>query len=147
MDRDIEKAVYEACTTPPLLLRDNTSQKIKNRLNVLRKVLARNELATDVDLLLVIGESGDKKYPLKTPFTIGRGKESDLVLTAAFSSRNHCILERVENQWILKDLNSTNGVYVNDKKVNQHYLRHGDIIDIDSESMIFFSKEHSCDFS
>ena len=147
MEEDIEKAVYEACTTPPLLLRDKTSQKIKKRLNLLRKVVGRNQLANDVDLLLVLGESGDKKYPLKTPFAIGRDEQSDLVLTAVFSSRNHCILERVDSQWVLRDLNSTNGVYVNDKKITQHCLRHGDIIEIDAEHIIFFSKENFSDFS
>lgn len=141
MEEDIEKAVYEACTTPPLLLRDNRPQKIKKRLDLLRKIVARNQLANDVDLLVVKGEYDDQEYPLKSPFTIGRGNDNDLVATAAFASRNHCRLELIENQWILRDLNSTNGVYVNDEKITEHCLRHGDIIAIDTECIIFFSKE------
>ena len=140
MEEDIEKTVYEACTTPPLLLRDNTPQKIKKRLDLLREVVARNRLASDIDQLLVVGEYEDKKYPLKSPFTIGRARSNDLVLAAVYASRNHCVLELVENQWILRDLDSANGVNVNDEKVTQICLRHGDIIEIDDVHLIFFRK-------
>ena len=142
MEDDIEKTVYEAYTTPPLLLDDEAPRIIKKRLEMLREVVSRNQLAIDIDMLVVMGgEFEDKKYPLKNPFTIGRGKDNDLVIAAVCASRHHCILELDEKQWILRDLNSTNGVYVNDEKVTQHYLRHGDIIEIDKECMIFFSSE------
>ncbi|ETR66486.1 MAG: ABC transporter ATP-binding protein, partial [Candidatus Magnetoglobus multicellularis str. Araruama] len=47
--------------------------------------------------------------------TIGRIAENDIVLNYPQVSSRHAILLRKENQWYIKDRNSTNGTFVNDR--------------------------------
>ena len=61
---------------------------------------------------------------------IGRSKHNDISLPSKFVSQHHAMLVRNGNATILMDLNSTNGVFVNSKRVSNHYLIHDDVISI-----------------
>ncbi len=50
-------------------------------------------------------------------FTIGRAENSDLVIRDEFASTHHAKLVLMNNDWLIQDLNSTNGTYVNGKRV------------------------------
>lgn len=41
---------------------------------------------------------------------IGRSSESDIIIECGSASTNHCVMERVEGGYILRDSNSTNGI-------------------------------------
>ena len=58
--------------------------------------------------------------------TIGRGPRADFVLDATLLSRMHCQLSAAANQLVVEDLKSTNGTYVNDKRVECVALQAGD---------------------
>jgi predicted Zn finger-like uncharacterized protein len=69
-----------------------------------------------------------KKYSFqKSKITIGRG-ETDIVLDDPLVSRVHAELEKVKGTVLVKDLDSTNGTYVNDKKVTAQVLQPGDVL-------------------
>lgn len=80
-----------------------------------------------------------------TDLTIGRAPESDLVITQDFPgwetvSGHHARLyqeERQGNHWIVEDLDSTNGVYVNGKRTGHNLLRDGWQLDIGGVSFVF----------
>jgi diguanylate cyclase (GGDEF)-like protein len=59
-------------------------------------------------------------------FTIGRDTSCDLQLNDDSVSRSHAAIERREPGYYLTDLDSTNGVYVNDRAIDQCELRAGD---------------------
>lgn len=61
---------------------------------------------------------------------IGRSDHNDVVIDSAFVSRHHAILVRDMGATILSDLNSTNGTFVNSKRVFVHGLRHDDVISL-----------------
>ncbi len=72
-------------------------------------------------------------YPLLGDrYIIGRSTKScDVVIRSAIISQTHCIIERDSNnpqQFILKDLNSTNGVYCGNQRYQSITLQHNDII-------------------
>ena len=48
---------------------------------------------------------------------IGRGEEHGIVLNIAEVSRSHAILTRAEEGYMIKDLGSTNGTFVDKKKI------------------------------
>jgi len=52
-----------------------------------------------------------------TPITIGRADDSSLVLTDDFASTRHARLWPREGQWLVEDLGSTNGTYLDRAKV------------------------------
>jgi hypothetical protein len=62
-------------------------------------------------------------------FLIGRNNEAHLCLPDdRFFSRNHCLLEIDPPRCFLRDLGSTNGTFVNGRRVGETFLRHGDQI-------------------
>ena len=63
--------------------------------------------------------------------TIGRAPRADFILDAALVSRVHCRLTaRPDGLLEIEDLESTNGTFVNGKKVERAELRDGDEIGI-----------------
>lgn len=49
--------------------------------------------------------------------TIGRADNADLVIKDEFASTHHAKLVLINGEWLLQDLNSTNGTFVNGKRV------------------------------
>ncbi len=58
--------------------------------------------------------------------TVGRAARADFILDAALVSRLHCRLEAGLDSLEVFDLKSTNGTYVNDKRVERARLATGD---------------------
>lgn len=68
-------------------------------------------------------------FPISKLVTkIGRKLDNDLVLQDTTISRNHAEIHFTENQFILKDLNSSGGTFLNNRKINEGILFSGDII-------------------
>ncbi len=71
------------------------------------------------DRLLIT--AGDKAgYQLKLDrreITIGRAETSDLVIDDEFASTNHARLVKLNDEWTLQDLGSTNGTFLDGVKV------------------------------
>jgi EAL domain-containing protein (putative c-di-GMP-specific phosphodiesterase class I) len=66
-----------------------------------------------------------------SPFTIGRKEGSNLFLAAEGVSRNHAEILEAHDGWLLRDCGSTNGTYVNGKRLSgEHLLQQGDKINI-----------------
>jgi NADPH-dependent 2,4-dienoyl-CoA reductase/sulfur reductase-like enzyme/pSer/pThr/pTyr-binding forkhead associated (FHA) protein len=73
--------------------------------------------------------------------TLGRGKENMIVLTDAVASRRHAEVLPGPDGYYIHDLESSNGVIVNQTKIDNPYrLAHGDRIAIGS-TMIYFIDE------
>lgn len=63
---------------------------------------------------------------------MGRSEKVDIQIIDTKSSREHMELVKVGKDYVLTDLGSQNGVYVNDLKVKQHKLKSGDKIIVGS---------------
>lgn len=61
---------------------------------------------------------------------IGRSEYNDISINSRFVSRHHALLVRHGTATFLMDLNSTNGTFVNSKRVSNHVLMHDDVITI-----------------
>ena len=53
------------------------------------------------------------------PVTIGRADDSTLVLTDDYASARHARLVPQDGQWVVEDLGSTNGTYLDRDKVTR----------------------------
>jgi len=58
--------------------------------------------------------------------TVGRATRADFIVDAALVSRVHCRLTATDRHVEVEDLSSTNGIFVNDKKVRRANLASGD---------------------
>jgi uncharacterized RDD family membrane protein YckC len=71
-------------------------------------------------------------------FSIGRDPSNDLVLSDSMVSRRHAIMERREDDYTIRDNNSSNGTMVNgDRVVSDQPLHDGDLIAIGSARLLF----------
>jgi predicted nuclease with TOPRIM domain len=81
--------------------------------------------------LLIHGEDGrELVHVLGRKTSIGRTPDNDLQLDAKFISRHHAVILVGQASTIIEDLNSTNGVQVNGRRVTRQTLRDGDQIAI-----------------
>jgi pSer/pThr/pTyr-binding forkhead associated (FHA) protein len=58
--------------------------------------------------------------------TVGRAPRADFIVDVALVSRLHCRLSAVDDRLEVVDLSSTNGTFVNDKRVQRAMLASGD---------------------
>lgn len=58
----------------------------------------------------------------------------------AFVSRCHCEVVRRGGDWLVRDLGSANGVFVNDVRVREAILRHGDELQLGSQRLRFVDR-------
>jgi len=61
---------------------------------------------------------------------IGRARHNDIAISSRFISRHHALLLRHGSSTLLMDLNSSNGTFVNSKRISNHLLMHDDVITI-----------------
>jgi len=86
----------------------------------------------------VKGEPAGKPVDLDGErFLAGRGKECDLVLRVGRVSRRHSLLILVHGHWMIQDLDSSNGTYLNDRRINYAELRLGDSFRLGKEGPRF----------
>ncbi len=83
-----------------------------------------------------------KDYPFpKGSVTIGRRRENTIVFTNPEVSSSHARIDKAGTDYILTDLQSTNGTFVNNLKVLSHRLSHGDRISIGKNILLFIGTE------
>lgn len=74
-------------------------------------------------LEVVKGFEEGRVYPLEDDqISIGRAEDNDISIPVAEVSRNHAVLSLVENGYMIKDLGSTNGTFIDRKKIGGKYL-------------------------
>lgn len=78
------------------------------------------------------GPNSGRSYSLQEHTTIlGRHPNCDIVLDVGAVSRQHAKVSRAESQYVIEDLHSRNGTFVNDQRVSgPHVLRDGDRVRI-----------------
>jgi adenylate cyclase len=80
--------------------------------------------------------------PLTKPETrFGRSEESDIVLVADEVSRHHAKIFKRGNQFMLEDLNSLNGTYVNRQRIKERVLSHLDEVWFGSKCRLVFHND------
>ena len=73
------------------------------------------------------------KLEAKAQITIGRSSLANIEIKSTYVSRHHCSLILMEKEqdlfyWLLRDNKSSNGTWVNSKRIKLHPLKHQDVI-------------------
>jgi hypothetical protein len=81
--------------------------------------------------VLIRQEGGsDVVYPISRRTSIGRTPDNDIQVDASWISRHHAVLLSSPDHCIVEDLNSTNGVLVNGRRVGRQILHDGDTVTV-----------------
>jgi pSer/pThr/pTyr-binding forkhead associated (FHA) protein len=89
-------------------------------------------------LVAIDGPSSGRTFYLDDPVvSIGRLVSNDICLKDPFVSRHHCVIRNEGEQYMIEDLNSANGTYVNGERINAGSLKEGAIIQIGTSRLIF----------
>jgi pSer/pThr/pTyr-binding forkhead associated (FHA) protein len=83
------------------------------------------------------------EYSLRegSSLTIGRRATNDVVIEDPAVSGHHAKIDNLQDRFVLIDLQSKNGSFVNEQLVNSHWLKHEDVITIGEHSLIFHCPE------
>jgi pSer/pThr/pTyr-binding forkhead associated (FHA) protein len=90
--------------------------------------------------LYQIGEDGSRQERWEisdAPFVVGRSGKAQLSLEDDGVSRRHFVIVRVGEGYIIKDLNSRNGTWVEGRRVVTEKLRHNDCILVGRTQFVF----------
>lgn len=90
--------------------------------------------------MLFVSHEGDtlQELAFDAPrLLLGRSDHNDITISSRFISRHHALLVRHGNTTFLMDLNSTNGTFVNSRRVSNHVLVHDDVISIGNHRIKF----------
>ncbi len=89
-------------------------------------------------LIVIYGNHLGKQYHLRLKrMLIGRTGKSDIFIDDSSVSREHALIERKDGRYILEDLKSTNGTFINGEFVDLRVLSHGDKIRIGNTVLQF----------
>jgi pSer/pThr/pTyr-binding forkhead associated (FHA) protein len=80
---------------------------------------------------------GDYQLQKGLSLTIGRRKNNDVVIENLAVSGHHAKIDSVGDGFVLIDLQSKNGSFVNEKMINTHWLKADDVINIGKHSLCF----------
>ncbi|MCP4758973.1 MAG: Flp pilus assembly complex ATPase component [Planctomycetes bacterium] len=87
-------------------------------------------------------KQGRKRFELTDrPITIGRADDNTLVLKDDRASRHHCVIERGDSGFLIRDLKSRNGTTLNDEQVESNELGNGDIVKVGRTKITFIDPE------
>ena len=80
---------------------------------------------------------GDYQLQDKFSLTIGRGEKNDVVIQDPAVSKHHAKIDPVGDRFVLIDLQSKNGTFVNENLAVSHWLKHGDVISIGNHQLVY----------
>ena len=112
---------------------------------IVREKIPKQQGQQKFYLIIVDGDNVGKIYPLdKKTITIGRSDEFDIQLADSSCSREQAIIEfNDNNKPVLKDLDSTNGTFVNGAKITEINIEDGDKILLGFSSVFMFAIQDS----
>ena len=94
-------------------------------------------------LTLKFKDSNIGEYHIKEgqSLTIGRLDKNNIVIENLAVSGRHAKIDALEDGYLLTDLKSKNGSFVNKKQVTSHWLENNDFITIGKHTLVFAYKE------
>ncbi len=101
------------------------------------------EIERGIAVLIVrAGAQAGARFVLEAGLTrLGRHPESEISLEDITVSRRHAEIERESDGYVIRDVGSLNGTYVNQERVDRSALHHGDEVQIGKFRLVFFERD------
>ena len=92
-------------------------------------------------LILRLDDTIVKRYSLGPTVTIGRLPDNAVVIDNAAVSGYHACLSQDGSSFVLEDLVSTNGTFVDQRRITRHTLQNGDVVRIGNHALEFDAED------
>ncbi len=96
-----------------------------------------NKTTARVKLAFLILGTGKHFSLNQTVINIGRRDTNELVIDDLHISREHAQIRSIQENFVIFDLNSKGGTFVNGRKIVQHVLKPGDVISLAGHPLIY----------
>ncbi len=97
-------------------------------------------------LFVIRGNDQGTRFELEEPILrLGRDKSSVIHIHDTEVSRHHAEFRRTHREYTISDLNSSNGTFVNGKRVHQHLLASGDQVQVGATLMLYTGPSEGAD--
>jgi transcriptional regulator with GAF, ATPase, and Fis domain len=95
----------------------------------------------ELHLVLKNTEKAGTSYPLTAPaIKVGKAPDNDLVIEHPTVSRNHLVIRRQGDRFLVQDLGSTNGTFIDGAQIREAYLRPGAVLEVGDVQLRFQPK-------
>ncbi len=95
-------------------------------------------------LLVLRGPNAGARFLLDSAMTTtGRHPDSDIFLDDVTVSRKHAVFQQDADSFVVRDVGSLNGTYVNRERIDSAVLRSGDEVQIGKFRLVFHSPRAS----
>ncbi len=91
-------------------------------------------------LLASEGKTVGERELIPGRLVIGRTSDNDLQIDSKFISRHHCQIVTQQDSCLIEDLNSTNGIFVQSKRVRRHNLNDGDVVQVGQHEIMYIDE-------
>jgi pSer/pThr/pTyr-binding forkhead associated (FHA) protein len=105
-------------------------------------LIAESKIMPILSLKLKGKKIGDYQLQKGVSLTIGRRRINNVTINDLAVSGHHAKIDSVGDGFVLIDLQSKNGSFVNEQLINSHWLKHGDTINIGEHSLVFNYPEY-----
>jgi hypothetical protein len=87
-------------------------------------------------ILTLICDDRSRQYAAGPTATIGRLPDNTIVIDSPSVSGHHACVFSSDGQYVVEDLQSTNGTFVNGVRVSQQVLAHGDVVKVGDHELV-----------
>jgi hypothetical protein len=88
-------------------------------------------------IVIISGDDAGATYPIKDSITFGRAESNTVVLRDAKVSRQHAKIVNKGGEFVLMDMNSSNGTFVNGERIEEYVLTDNDEFSIGDTTLQF----------
>ena len=114
-------------------------ESISLKLDYIKRHFPEKPPKENAYFILIRDNTKISEHIIAATCTIGRNKDADISLDDPDVSSVHCRIKKENCDYIIYDDNSTNGTFVNSKKLStSHILKSGDIISISATTSLIF---------
>jgi pSer/pThr/pTyr-binding forkhead associated (FHA) protein len=91
-----------------------------------------------ISRLILLKDGAETSYPLtKDAYTLGRHRNNDIVISDPKVSSFHARIDRSSEGFVLVDLKSRNGSFVNGRKIESGVLKTGDEVRLGTARLVY----------
>jgi pSer/pThr/pTyr-binding forkhead associated (FHA) protein len=87
-------------------------------------------------ILTLVSDDRSRQYAAGPTTTIGRLPDNTIVIDSPAVSGHHVCVFTADGEFIVEDLQSTNGTFVNGARVSRQVLQHGDVVKVGDHELV-----------